>query len=230
MLKGDLPEPQNSGHKPGPVVSLPGPRHTYPELQGDTWREGIPPPPHPPPHGALWFGWCPGGGARDLLAASLMRIISSSRWAGGPADTCTAFCVFYWFLKFCAHRSEPEFPWFLSSQNKPQKWNLRKMGKKGISHLNFRFLCCVVFASWLLKAAEFVPGFSPGKGDNSRGTFIFLFSSSLGTRAGWFPENNLWTPVLPHVRTTLCKALLDSYTCAEATSSLREHSTPGADT
>lgn len=46
MLKGDLPEPQNSGHKPGPVVSLPGPRHTYPELQGDTWREGIPPTPH----------------------------------------------------------------------------------------------------------------------------------------------------------------------------------------
>ena len=103
MLKGDLPEPQNSGHKPGPMVSLPGPRHTYPEAQGTLGgRES-------PRHGALWFGWCPGGGARELLAASLMRTISSSRWAGGPADTCTAFCVFYCFLKFCAHRSEPEY-------------------------------------------------------------------------------------------------------------------------
>ena len=96
MLAGDLPEPQNSGHELGFVVFLPGPRYTH-WASGDTGREGI-----PRKARRLWFGWCPAGGARELLAASLTRAISASRQAGGPTDTCTAFCGVFIFQN-CVH-------------------------------------------------------------------------------------------------------------------------------
>lgn len=159
MLVAHLPEPQNSGHEPGLVVFL-QPPDTHIEPPGKRGgRES------PGEQGALWFGWCPAGGARELLSASLTRAISSSRQAGGPTDTCTAFCGVFIFQNCVvleAHHSSCHFcSW---SQKRPQNLNLRKkMKKKGIFHLNFRYLCYRMFASWLLKAAEFVLGFSPGK-------------------------------------------------------------------
>ena len=69
------------------------------------------------------------------------------------SDLAAAAEAFYSSPHFCS--------W---SQNRPQNWNLReKMKKKGIFRLNFRYICYRIFASWLLKAAEFVLGFSPGK-------------------------------------------------------------------
>ena len=61
-----MPEPQNSGHEPGLVVFLQPPDI---QPQGTLGRRES-----PGEQGALWFGWCPAGGAREFLAASLTRL------------------------------------------------------------------------------------------------------------------------------------------------------------
>lgn len=56
-----MPDPQNSNHEPGTMVSRPGARHKYPQLYEATGGMES-------PRGlrTLWFGGCPGGGAREL--------------------------------------------------------------------------------------------------------------------------------------------------------------------
>ena len=188
---------------------------------GDTGKEGIP---RRARSAVVWLvssGWSQRvpGGLPD-------KVISSSRQAGGPTDTCTAFCGVF-ILQNCvlleAHHSSCHF--YSWSQKRPQNSNLRnKMKKKGIFHLNVRYLCYRMSASWLLKAAEFVLGFSPGKRGIPGQHLYFYFPPHWGKGQFGF-QKMIVDPSSPHTHPTLHGTFLVSDTCAEATSSLREHST-----
>lgn len=158
MLAGDLPEPQNSGHELGLVVFLPGPRYTH-WASGDTEREGI------PGKARRAVVWLVSSGWSQRVTGSLpdkgYQLIQAGR---RPHWHLHSFLWGFHFSKLCAPRSIPQFTSLLFVISKQAaKLKFKEKMKKAIFRLNFRYLCYRIFASWLLKAAEFVLGLSPGK-------------------------------------------------------------------